>query len=43
MTITIPSWLLYILGGIGAFAGLLLMGLGVLFIIFMWNYKPWGS
>ena len=34
------TWVLLTIAGL---AGLILAGLGVLFIIFFWNYKRWGS
>lgn len=42
MTFTIPTWLLWLLAVPVGIAALILIGLGVMFIVFFWNFKPWG-
>jgi hypothetical protein len=41
MSITIPTWLLYAIGGVAALGVLLLAALGVLFIVALWNWRPY--
>lgn len=43
MTITIPEWVLWLLAIPAGIIALALMGLGVMFCVFLWNFKPWGS
>lgn len=39
MTITIPTWALWLLGIAGGLAALALMALGVMFLVMIWNWK----